>query len=287
MHQETQLIVSAIESLQQESNFFKDYLFPIASAFFSSILGGVIAYYILNRQEYVQIEKDKMNASNKWTLDIEQARSNLISIKDNYNGELTDIPLQRVGAIRSILFHAQSIPENFRDLYFIVPKGNKTKTDLPKWSQIPRIRAMISNYNYLLKLWDQRNESNQSFKEIIFASIGNNAYAKLTLQEVENAVGKANLVILIDLTERCITLTDDIIVELDSFLSDFPAFAKTKVDTKRLKKYGTIITYSNNGNKALLKLIKKSPTVDYSSVEYLFGETDEVIKKEHKTGYEE
>lgn len=287
MHQETQLIVSAIESLQQESNFFKDYLFPIASAFFSSILGGVIAYYILNRQEYVQIEKDKMNASNKWTLDIEQARSNLIAIKDNYNGELTDIPLQRVGAIRSILFHAQSIPENFRDLSFIVPKGNKSKTDLPKWSQIPRIRAMISNYNYLLKLWDQRNERNQSFKKIILASIGNKAYAKLTLQEVENAIGKANLVILIDLTERCITLTDDIIVELDSFLSDFPAFAKTKVDTKRLKKYGTIITYSNNGNKALLKLIKKSPTVDYSSVEYLFGETDEVIKKKHKTGYEE
>lgn len=287
MHQETQLIVSAIESLQQEPNFFKDYLFPIASAFFTSSLGAVIAYYILNRQEYVQIEKDKMNASNKWTLDIEQARSNLIAIKDNYNGELTDIPLQRVGAIRSILFHAQSIPENFRDLSFIVPKGNKSKTDLPKWSQIPRIRAMISNYNYLLKLWDQRNERNQSFKEIILASIGNKAYAKLTLQEVENAIGKANLVILIDLTERCITLTDDIIVELDSFLSDFPAFAKTKVDTKRLKKYGTIITYSNNGNEALLKLIKKSPTVDYSSVEYLFGETDEVIKKKHKTGYEE
>jgi hypothetical protein len=100
VHQETQLIVSAIESLQQEPNFFKDYLFPIASAFFTSSLGAVIAYYILNRQEYVQIEKDKMNASNKWTLDIEQARSNLIAIKDNYNGELTDIPLQRVGAIR-------------------------------------------------------------------------------------------------------------------------------------------------------------------------------------------
>ncbi len=287
VHQETQLIVSAIESLQQEPNIFKDYIFPIASAFFTSILGAGIAYYILNRQEYVQIEKDKMNASNKWTLDIEQARSNLIAIKGSYNGKLTDLPIQRVGAIQSILLHAQSIPENFRDLSFIVPKENKSKTDLPKWSQIPRIRVMISNYNYLLKLWDQRNEMNQSFKEMILASIGNKAYANLTLQEVENALGKANLVILIDLTERCITFTDDIIVELDSFLSDFPAFAKTKVDTKRLKKYGTIITYSNNGNEALLKLIKKSPTVDYSSVEYLFGETDEVIKRRHKTGYEE
>jgi len=286
VHEETKLVVSAIESLKQEPNIFKDYIFPIASAFFTSILGAIIAYYTLNRQEYVQIEKEKMNASNKWTLDIEQARSNLIAIKGNYNGELTNLPIQRVGAIPSILFHAQPIPESFKDLSFIVPKESESKTDLPKWSQIPRIRAMISNYNYLLKLWEQRNEINQNFKELILASIGNNAYANLTLQQVEVAIGKANLVILIDLTERCITLTDDIIVELDSFLTEFPAFAKTKIDTKRLKKFGTVISYSNNGNEALLELIKKSPIVDFSTVEYLFGEKDADIKKRHKTGYE-
>ncbi|NQY64249.1 MAG: hypothetical protein HRT38_11045 [Alteromonadaceae bacterium] len=145
---------------------------------------------------------------------------------------------------------------------------------------------MVSNYNYLLKLWEQRNEINQKFKEIILTSIGNKAYANLNLQEVEKAIGKANLVILIDFTERCILLTDDIIIELDSFLADFSTFVKTKVDTKRLKKYGTIITYSNNDNQALLDLIKKSPVVDFSSVEHLFGETDGNIKKRHKTGYE-
>jgi len=286
VHEETQLVVSAIESLKQEPNFFKDYIFPIASAFFTSILGATIAYYTLNRQEYVQIEKEKMNASNKWTLDIEQARSNLLAIKGNYNGKLTDLPIQRVGAIPSILFHAQPIPEKFNDLSFIVPKESKSKAELPKWSQIPRIRAMVSNYNYLLKLWEQRNEINQNFKEMILVSIGNIAYANLTLQQVEVAVGKANLSILIDLSERCITLTDDIIVELDNFLSEFPAFAKTKIDTKRLKKFGTVISYSNNGNEALLELINKSPIVDFSTVEYLFGENDADIKKRQKTGYE-
>lgn len=284
MHQETELIVSAIESLKQTPNFFKDYIFPIASAFFTSILGAAIAYFTLNRQEVVQIEKEKMNASNKWTLEIEQARSNLIAIKGNYNGELTELPFQRVFAIPSILFHAESISENFQDLSFIVPKD--TKQDLSKWSQIPRIRAMVSNYNYLLKLWEQRNEVNQNIKEIISASIGNKAYGNLSLQEVENTIDKADLVILIDLTERCITLTDDIIIELDSFLSDFPFFVKTKIDTKRLKKYGTIISYSNNNNQKLLELIKKSPEVDFSSVQHLFGETDKEIKKRHTTGYE-
>lgn len=286
MHEETALLVKAIESLNQEPNYFKDYAFPIASAFFISILGAGIAYLTLRHQERIQIEKDKMDSSNKWTLQAEEARATLIAIKENYHGQLSNIPFQRLSAIPSILFHATPITENYQDLSFIVPSGKDIEVNCHKWSQIPRIRTMISNYNYLLKLWEKRNEINQKFKEQLLQHHGNKAYAMLSLDDALAAIGQANMVILIDLTERVIKLTDDIIKELDSFLNEFPDYAKTKIQIKRLRRYGSILTYSNNGNQKLLKLIEKSPEVDFVSVETLFGEPSESIKSRHTTGYE-
>lgn len=286
MHEETALVVQAIESLKQEPNYIKDYAFPIASALFTSLLGAGIAYFTLRHQEGIQIEKEKMNSANKWTLQVEEARATLISIKGNYNGELTHIPFQRLSAIPSILFHATPIKENYQDLSFIVPSNADKGSEPNKWSQLPRIRAMISNYNYLLKLWEQRNEMNQAFKGQLLERHGDKAYATLSLDEAVAATGQANMVMLIDLNERVIKLTDDITVELDSFLSEFPNFVKTKIQSKRLKKYGSILTFSNNGNEKLLSLIEKSPEADFTSVEGLFGEPSENITSRHSTGYE-
>lgn len=287
MHEEAELIVKAIEGLKQDPNYLKDYAFPIASAFFTSILGAGIAYFTLRHQEGVQIEKDKIDSSNKWTLKVEEARSTLIAIKGNYHGQLGDTPFQRLSAIPSILFHGDAVKENYQDLSFIVPSSDDAEADYPKWSQIPRIRTMVSNYNYLLKLWEQRNDINQRFKEQLLQHHGNKAYVKLSLDDAIAATGQANMVILIDLTERVVKLTDDLIRELDNFLNEFPNFAKTKIQVKRLKRYGSILTFSNNGNEKLLDLLKPSPDVDFSSVEVLFGESSVDIKQRHTTGYEE
>jgi len=287
VHEETALLVKAIDGLSQEPNYFKDYAFPIASAFFTSILGAGIAYLTLRHQEGIQIEKEKMDSSNKWTLQVEEARSNLIAIKGNYHGQLTSLPFQRLSAIPSILFHANSIAEDYQKLSFIVPSKEEKDGDLNKWSQIPRIRSMVSNYNYLLKLWQQRNDMNQEFKEQLLAHHGGKAYATLSLADAVAASSQANMVMLIDLNERVIKLTDDLITELDSFLHDFPNYVKTKIQVKRLKRYGSILTFSNNGNKALLNLIKKSPDADFTSVEVLFGESSDSIRNRHTTGYEE
>jgi hypothetical protein len=47
MNEEAELIVKAIESHRVESTWFKGYLFPIVSGFFSGILGAFIAYLAL------------------------------------------------------------------------------------------------------------------------------------------------------------------------------------------------------------------------------------------------
>ena len=284
MYEETELLVKAIEGLKQESNHIKDYIFPIASALFTSLLGAGIAFFTLRNQEDMQFEKDKMNTANKWTLKIEEARASLIAIKGNYHGQLRSDPFQRITAIPTILFHAEPIAENYQELSFIVPKKGQ---EPEKWSQITRIRAMVSNYNYILKLWEQRNDINQAFKEKLLLAHGNNAHMTLSINDVIQAVGRADVVILIDLNERVIRLTDDLIRETDDFLSKFPDYAKSKIKYKRLKKYGLILTFSNNDNKKLLEIIERSPEVDFSSVEDLFGSTSEEINKRHETGYEQ
>ncbi len=286
VHQETELIVSAIESLKQEPNIFKDYIFPIASAFFTSILGAFIAYLALNRQETLQIEKEKLNSANKWTLDIERARASLISFKGNYHKQLSAVPIQRVFAIPSIIIKSEPIIEKYQDLAFIIPVENSKETEVPKWSQITRINAMVANYNSLLHMWEKRNEINEQFKQSVLATHGNNAYAKLTLADAEAAFGRSDLAILIDLNEKCIKLTDHIIIELNDFLEHFPTFAKTKINLKRLKKFGRLITYSNNSNQVLLDLIKSEIEVDFTSVQNLFGESTENLDARNTTGYE-
>ena len=79
------ILADAIESLRPTSNIFKDYLFPIGSAFFSSLLGAFIAYIFFKYQERISIEKDKINTANKWILIAEGALTNLIAIKDSIN----------------------------------------------------------------------------------------------------------------------------------------------------------------------------------------------------------
>ncbi len=284
MHEETELLVKAIEELKQEPNYIKDYIFPIASALFTSVLGAGIAFFTLRHQEEVQFEKEKMNNTNKWTLKIEEARASLIAIKGNYSGQLHSDPFQRISAIPTILFHAQPIAEDYQDLSFIVPKEGQ---EFEKWSQITQIRAMVSNYNYILKLWEQRNDINQAFKEKLLQAHGNKAHMTLSIHEVIQAAGRADVVIIIDLNERVIKLTDGLIRETDDFLSKFPEYAKSKIEYKRLKKYGSILTFSNNDNQKLLELIERSPEVDFSSVEDLFGSTAEEINKRHETGYDQ
>jgi hypothetical protein len=279
-------LVAAIKSLKQEPTYFKDYIFPIASAFFTSLLGAGIAYFVLKHQEGIQIEKDKMNSTNKWTLLAEQARSNLLAIKQNYQGNLTNSPVQRFTSIPSVLFHADPIAEHYQDLSYIVPKSEKDGTEYHKWSQIPRIRAMISNYNYLLKLWAQRNAILQPLKEEILRKYTEKAYLNVTPEEVIAAIGEANTVKIIDITERAIILTDDILLELTDFMNVFPSYAKTIINIERLKKYGSVLMYSTNGNEMLSALLKRAPVADYKSVEFLFGMDADKINERYKTGYE-
>jgi hypothetical protein len=285
VHIETAQVVQAIESLQQEPNLFKDYIFPIASALFTSILGAGIAYFTLRSQENIQIEKDKMNNTNKWTFLLEEAGTTLMAIKMIYYDQLSDNPIQRISAIPSILLNAQPINEKLESLSFIVKKLD-SKTEPEKWSQISKIKLMVNSYNHLIYLWEQRNSIDKPIKEKLIAEFSNQGYIDISEQEAIQAIGPAKMVLLIDLTEKVVKFTDDLLIEINDFLINFPAYAKSRIKTKQLKRFGSVITYSNNGNTLLLAMLAKTPEPDFTSVEELFGETSKEIKKRMKNGYE-
>lgn len=285
MSDEIKLLTKAVEALNQEPDYFKDYVFPIASALFTSLLGAGIAYFTLRHQEAIQIEKEKMDTANKWLLRVEEARDSLIAIKANYQEALTEIPFERLLAIPSIFSNFKTIDEQYQSLSFVVPNEEEIKGGVPKWSQIGRIRAMVSNYNHLMELWQKRHELNQEFKGKLLVTTNGASVASISLSHAIAASSEAELVTLLDLNERAIKLTDDLILEFDSFLNDFPDYAKTKIKVKQLKRYGSVLTYSSNENQNLLNLIKRSPEVDFKSVEALFGQCSEQIKNRHSTGY--
>ena len=285
MQEEVKLIIQAIESLRAEPDLFKDYIFPIASAFFSASLGAAIAFMFFRHQETITVEKCKMNTANKWLLLAEEARSNLISIKQNYHGTLTEDPIERALSIPTILFSCKPIIESYVDLSFIVSKGNTS--DINKWSQISRIRAMIHNYNYLQELWLKRNQIERPIKEAVINNYSDKPFVDVSLEEIVDCVGLAQLSSLVDLTEHVVKLTDDILVELDNFLAEFPAYTKSLIKHKKIKNYGSVLTYSNNGNLKLMEIITKSPQANYKSITDLFGVSEDDLHKRYKTGYEE
>jgi hypothetical protein len=287
MSQEVELLVSAIESLKQQSDPFKDYIFPIAGAFFTSLLGAGIAFGTLRHQESLEIEKEKMRVTNHWMLLALQAHASLGTIKDNYRECRNENPLTRLGAVPTILLDTEKIRENFSDLSFVVPKRSDSSSTPDKWSNINRIMAMFGNYNNLLSHWKKRNELYEEFKDQLIAQGYGGAQTPIGLNEILQATGRPKLVMLIDLTERVIKLTDDILLEFEDFLLHFPTHAKTLINCKRLKHYGNILTYEHNEDELHLAQLERMPEADFSIVEELFGESAETIRRRHKTGYEE
>lgn len=287
MFDETELIVKAIEGLRQESNFFKDYMFPLVSGFFSSLLGAGVAYFVLKHQENIQIEKEKMDIANKWMFIAENAFSSLIGVKANYSGKLDVNPGKRSLVVPRILINSKPVNEEISGLFFIIPKKDDKESCSTKWREIPRIRALIENYNTCLDLWEKRSSIRLQIEEKLSQENPGRGYLDVTQEKVIRSVGSKKYVDLINFTERAIILTDDIIVEIAEFLEVFPSIAKVLIKTNRLKRYGSILTFNASDNKKLMKLLVKTQEVDYDALSKLYGRPAEEIKKEYSNSYKE
>lgn len=282
MSQDATIIVDAIKSLKPNADLLKDYILPIISPIFSSLMGFFIAYFTLVHQEKIKIQKSRIDDINEWTIFVHQAMSSLIGIKGNYFDDLIDNPFKRVMSVPPLIGSFNKINKNLSCLVFLAQRKNLNNINESKWLKLPRIQAMIDNYNLLIDIWEKRSNEAQSYKQYILKNYGED----LTSQTVEELLMSPEFISLSVLTERAIILTDSLIIEMNDFLTNFPDVAKSFIKKKYLKNYGGIIFYSSNQNKKLIKYFERSIEIDYKALSFITGKTEKYLKDLFVAGYE-
>ncbi len=270
-----QLIAEAILQLKNEPNIFKDYLFPIAIAFFSASIGGLVGYSIYLRQEKVALEKYKLDMANKWLVMSYQIFQQLIGFKTTYNHRINQNPIERVLTLPTILREDRKYSFDYYELAFIAIGNESSKYNL---GNLPTI---FDNYINLLVILKKRDELNENFKKNLFqkmdieiSEISENFILKNTHQK--------DLSALIDLTEIFLQLTDELIIELYNFLEIFPNEARKKIKLKNLENYGGILNFNLKANSKINNFLIKVPNPDYKKISQISGKSLEETMARYK-----
>ncbi len=248
---DVELIVQAIEGLH--SNLIKDYILPVGTVLTSGLLGVGVAYYTVNQQEHTKIQIEKIKAINNTLLKALEVRDGLIAIKQNYFGKISDEPINRMLTVPPILLTTSKIDIDLGALSFIAPSVDTT--DVHKFESIGYISTIFSNYNILLDAWDKRNTIIEGLMPQIIPLLGQ----PLDFKKIQEILGRGNIKLLSELTERVLHLTDDILKGVSEFLIGFGELAKRNIDKRVTKKFGNVLTI------VLPDLSKLSPLGDLNT----------------------
>lgn len=189
-----------------------------------------------------EAEMKKIDATNKLIIQAINCFNKLLAVKDNYRKEITADPIQRVSCIRPIIMNYQIIEPNFSDLHFLTKISSKYKPDSP--ANIIFISMVFANFNSLLSAWKKRNEEIMPiFEQVIKNSPGTSAFATYSPSELTDLIGKPKIAQLINLTEHCISQTDQCILGFKEIFSELPEIVESLISTETLESYGRIVRY--------------------------------------------
>jgi len=293
------LLAKAIVSLQPSSDYIKDYVFPIALAFFSALLGGMSAIYINHKQELKNITKSNFVAANETFVKAHECLNNLIAIKTNYEHITFDEPLYRAFAYPTMIVKRDEVTFSASTLYFIrvIPTANKPffeklawnikhrllKIKVPSpptdelmysWRNVVRISSMFNNYNQIMEFLVIRNQLSEITKEKARTLDLTDCH---TFTKLPKILGQQLCGGFVDITEQAIALTDHVIIELHKFLLEFPAIATSNIELNRIKEWGRLPTYSNEQLK-FLKTIQPLAKPNFERLAAYVGISEEEAK---------
>jgi hypothetical protein len=285
MNGEIKDIVDAINNLRQPSDVLKDYVIPIGVPFFSSLVGWMAGYWSFHYQEYVHMERGKVDAVNKWMILMLEARTELFSIKSNYYESLTDEPVQRMNAFPQLLaFKPKYITAAAVDLFFIVPKREKVLNEYSKILDPLWLSHVISNYNLLQDLIIERNRVDGEVRSIILNDYSaNGAAVYVSFDEILSSVGRKNFIHLFELTERVIILLDDLIEEFSDYIKYFPQKVANKINKKAVKGYAGMLIPSDDMRMG--KINMRSTKCNYAPLVGVYGMSVEDLNSKFKSYY--
>ncbi|HHQ5841104.1 TPA: hypothetical protein ACSRPO_001558 [Enterobacter asburiae] len=268
LNQHTGEIARAIESLRPTTDYVKDYIFPVAMAFASALMGGVVAMRLYRKQELQKATKENFTTANEVFIMAHDCLNSLVGTKVNYvNAICSDEPMYRVFAFPEMIAKYEEAKFKANSLYFIraFPTANKTFMQSLKWKlkhqvlrkavenpspeelasswrNTVRISSMFGNYNLILEYVRKRSQLNVEQLKVE----ANQYLAKSpTFDELFTRFSAREIGGLIDVTESTISLIDHVIVELYRFLLEFPEIAESNIELNRIKEWGRLPRYRN------------------------------------------
>ncbi|CAH5480630.1 MULTISPECIES: hypothetical protein [Enterobacterales] len=283
MSNDALMIASAILNLQQESSNFKDYIFPALTTSGSVLLGYLMANNTFAKQEIIKSEIARVNDFNKFLVAIDSGMQTLIAIKNTYMGRINSNPIERALSIPTISCYFSPPPDV--TLIIFLAKANEynaSRAFFETWNNLPRVNAMLGNFQNLHDKINHRNTVLSQLRE--FYQIDDQGRSVMNIGTLTPEQFKV-LKTAVDLTEGVLCLVEGLLKEYYSCLKNIPSAAKLSINEKVTKKHVEVLTYSNPSPQ-FQKSFSSIPNVDISALAFILGVSEEVAKASFITGYE-
>ena len=210
-------------------------------------MGGFIGYLGILKRAHEEDEKVKINATNKLLLEAVDCLHNLQAMKHNYQEKLTDDPVQRLHCVPPILMHHRPSNPEFEGLFYLAKSKvlkNYTHQEIQdSFANIPRIKLIFENYNTAFEMWKTRNELARPIFEKIVSGNSSTAVANVYLDDIVRTVGHAKIAQLIDLNEKVLSLTDELLTDFMKLMTELPKISEPLISKKVMEQYGKVFKH--------------------------------------------
>ncbi|KHT13042.1 hypothetical protein RC94_02210 [Pectobacterium brasiliense] len=235
-------LIDAVDAANQ-TNFFKDYFMPVFVVILSAITAYIIAIRGYQYQEASKTERMKADLINTVILQMQIMQSNLIAVKKNYCEDLTTHPIQRALNVPIMPIKIETVnlkPHELAQLLYV------RKIDFEKypWMNISSFIATYANFNMFVELLTIRNELDEKVKGNLAPLLSRaDINGEIKTKDVRDLLSEDLLMKYVDLTEKFITLVDDLLITINDFLKNFPSKAAELIKKKYLKNYVLLQSY--------------------------------------------
>lgn len=139
--------------------------------------------------------------------------------------------------------------------------------------------ATYSNFNMFVELLIIRNELDEKVKKNLAPLLSRaDVNGEIKMKDVVDSLSKDLLMKYIDVTEKFITLVDDLLLTINDFLKHFPPKAAELIKKKYLNNYVYIQSYMNQSEAFKQSLVRcKSVDLDILAIVMKFDK--EKVKK--------
>ena len=220
MSNDALMIASAILNLQQES--------PALTTSGSVLLGYLMANNTFAKQEIIKSEIARVNDFNKFLVAIDSGMQTLIAIKNTYMGRINSNPIERALSIPTISCYFSPPPDV--TLIIFLAKANEynaSRAFFETWNNLPRVNAMLGNFQNLHDKINHRNTVLSQLRE--FYQIDDQGRSVMNIGTLTPEQFKV-LKTAVDLTEGVLCLVEGLLKEYYSCLKNIPSAAKLSIN---------------------------------------------------------